>query len=121
MKKINCWEYKGCGREPNGIHSDEGVCPASVERRLDSVHGGEKAGRACWVISGVMCESEKRGTLALKYRRLMKTCVDCDFYQLVRREEGADFMYTGNLMMELSIKDRRHEVNMVRVEKRFGE
>ena len=118
MSKINCWQHKGCGREPNGFNAKKGVCPASVERRLDGVHGGEKAGRACWAISGVMCESEKKGTLTLKYRRLMKTCDDCDFYLLVRKEEGADFMYSANLMMELSKKDRRYGAVPVRVDRR---
>jgi len=40
MKKLNCWEFKQCGREAGGAHVDEfGVCPATKEQRLDGVHG----------------------------------------------------------------------------------
>ena len=38
-KKQNCWEIKKCGREPGGTHEQAmGVCPASVEVRLDTIH-----------------------------------------------------------------------------------
>lgn len=35
-KKLNCWEFKKCGRELGGAHvHDLGVCPATEEKRLD--------------------------------------------------------------------------------------
>ena len=47
----NCWEHKKCGREPGGSETESlGVCPAAVESRLDGVHGGRNAGRACWIV-----------------------------------------------------------------------
>ena len=48
--KTNCWEFKNCGRDLNGTRADElDICPVSAEIRLDGVHGGKNAGRACWV------------------------------------------------------------------------
>ena len=66
--KLNCWEFKKCGREPGGVHVRElGVCPAATEGRLDAVHGGRKAGRACWVVAGTLCKGETQGTFAVKF------------------------------------------------------
>ncbi len=49
-KKINCWEFKKCGREQGGEHAhDLGVCPSAIEKKLDGVHNGMNAGRACWL------------------------------------------------------------------------
>ena len=46
-RKLNCWEYKKCGRQPQGPHVKErGLCPASTEAGLDDVHEGANAGRA---------------------------------------------------------------------------
>ena len=97
MKK-NCWEFKNCGRQPGGSHIDDyGVCPAAKEHRLDGVHGGEKAGRACWVISGTLCKGEVQGTFAKKY----KSCEICDFYANVRKEEYPGFQLSAILLDRL--------------------
>ncbi len=48
MKKKNCWEFKGCGRDAGGNKVKElGICPASTEQRLHKVHDGHCAGRTC--------------------------------------------------------------------------
>ena len=61
-KKINCWEYKKCGREAGGAHvHDLGVCPVTEEKRLDGAHEGVNAGRACWVVAGSLCKGEVQG------------------------------------------------------------
>jgi hypothetical protein len=84
MSKINCWEFKNCGREPDGAYVHEfGVCPASTESRLDGVHGGKNAGRACWVIAGSLCGDNIQG----RYANKMKSCKACDFYQNVKEDE----------------------------------
>src|SRR5512134_2145701 len=94
-RKLNCWEYKKCGRQPQGIHvHDKGICPATQEFGLDDVHEGTNAGRACWVVSGTFCKGEVQGTFAQKF----KSCEACDFYQLVRREEGGGFTYAAVLL-----------------------
>ena len=74
---MNCWEYKKCGRQKGGVSADAlGVCPAYTEKRLNGIHGGINAGRACWVIAGTFCSGEVQGTFAIK----LGNCQKCDFY-----------------------------------------
>jgi hypothetical protein len=102
MNKINCWEHKNCGREPEGINAFElGVCPATVEKSLDGTHGGKNAGRACWAVGGSMCGGKVQGTFAQKYGN----CVICDFYKLVKEEEGEGFVSSSTLLEKLSKED----------------
>jgi hypothetical protein len=97
--KINCWEYMKCGREPGGENADEmGVCPAATYERLDGIHRGRNAGRVCWIVAGTMCGGDVQGTFANKY----KDCRECSFYQLVREEEGSQFLVTIELITRLS-------------------
>ena len=87
-KKLNCWEFKKCGREPGGENADKlGVCPAATKKRYDGLHGGDNAGRACWLVAGTMCKGKVQGTFAMKY----KDCAICDFYCRVKEEEGIGF------------------------------
>jgi hypothetical protein len=93
--KTNCWEFKRCGREPNGNKAAElGVCPVTTNDRLDGVHDGSKAGRACWMVAGSLCGGEVQGTFAQK----MKNCMDCDFYNAVKNEERGNFKMSAVLM-----------------------
>lgn len=85
MKKLNCWEFKKCGKQPGkGSKDDPAVCPATAEKRLDGTHGGTNAGRACWVVAGTLCGGQVQGSFAKKYAN----CDKCDFYQMVEKEEG---------------------------------
>jgi hypothetical protein len=95
--KLNCWEVKQCGREPGGKSKDLGVCPASVEKRLDGMHGGINAGRACWMVAGTLCFGKVQGTFAGKY----DTCKRCDFFNLVKQEEGAEYLTSLFLLCKL--------------------
>jgi hypothetical protein len=73
-----------CGREPGGEKvSEMGVCPAASEKRFHGVQGGKNAGRVCWIVAGTMCNSEVKGTFAIKY----SDCKKCPFYKKVRKEE----------------------------------
>ncbi len=84
--KINCWEFKKCGREPGGKKAaDLGVCPSATETALDGAHGGKNAGRACWVVAGSLCGGKIQGTYAQK----LLNCWRCDFMNTVKREENA--------------------------------
>ncbi|MBI4689332.1 MAG: hypothetical protein HY754_03555 [Nitrospirae bacterium] len=101
MKK-NCWEIKNCGRYNGGEHvGDLGKCPAASEKRLDGIHDGTNAGRACWVIAGTLCRGEVQGSFAQKY----KNCEKCDFYQGVRKEEGGKFILSSVLLSKLRHAD----------------
>ncbi len=96
--RVNCWEYKQCGRQEGGMHvNDLGVCPAATEHRLDGVHGGMNAGRACWVIAGTLCQGLVQGTFANKYAG----CNVCDFYHAVKQREYPAFQLSITLLERL--------------------
>lgn len=98
MKKLNCWEFKKCGREQGGVKAVElGICPSAIETRLDGAHGGTRAGRACWVIAGTLCGGKEQGTFAHKYHN----CEKCDFYQTVKKEEGSHYVYSIVLLQKI--------------------
>jgi hypothetical protein len=62
--KQNYWEAENCGREAGGVHAKEpGVCAASGEVKLDGMHHGKNAGRACWVVAGTFCSGKPQGNL----------------------------------------------------------
>jgi eukaryotic-like serine/threonine-protein kinase len=87
--KLNCWEFKKCGREPGGAKAVElGICPASTDIRFHGTHTGKNAGRSCWIVSGTLCKGELQGEFAKKY----KNCLECDFYKSVRTEETPHFI-----------------------------
>ena len=87
MKK-NCWEFMECEWQPEGPKIDEiGVCPAVVDSRFNGLHGGKNAGRVCWMIAGTLCGGKVQGDYAQKH----KSCIECEFYRLVKKEEGLDF------------------------------
>jgi hypothetical protein len=89
-----------CGREPGGKKAKErGVCPAATDERLDGVHGGKNAGRACWVVAGTFCEGMVQGTFAQKYQ----DCSACPFYKQVRKEEGSDYHTALVLLKKLKV------------------
>ena len=103
MKKLNCWEYKKCGREPGGVKVHElGVCPATTEDKVDGTHGGKNAGRACWAVAGSMCGGKVQGTFAQKYGN----CVICDFFKAVKEEEGSLFILSERLLEKLKKEDK---------------
>ena len=97
MKK-NCWEFKNCGRQPDGEHvRDLGICPSATETKLDGIHGGINAGRTCWVVAGTFCKGQVQGTFGQKY----KSCEICDFYRAVKQEEHPGFKLSVTLLERL--------------------
>ena len=85
-KKMNCWEYMDCGREPGGGKALEmGICPAAVDTSSDGVNSGTCAGRFCWAVAGTLCEGSAQGSFEEK----RKSCLQCGFYKKVRAEEGS--------------------------------
>ncbi len=66
MNKLNCWEWKKCGREAGGkLATKFGVCPAYPD-------GGQRCAR----VAGTLCGGKVQGTFASKFLNCMK----CDFY-----------------------------------------
>jgi len=91
QKKINCWQFQKCGREPGGDKvAEHGVCPAAEGKAFDSFNNGSNAGRCCWLIAGTFCCQQVMGTFAEK----LPTCKACEFYQQVQKEEH-DFDLAG--------------------------
>ncbi|MCW5204285.1 hypothetical protein VT98_10673 [Candidatus Electrothrix communis] len=64
---MNCWEYKQCGREKDGVHAGEkGVCPVYPDH-----------GKGCARVAGTLCGGKVQGEFVLK----LLSCIKCDFYQ----------------------------------------
>ena len=94
MGNVNCWEFMKCGREPGGKKTVElGVCPASVDSEASGMNGGRQGGRICWAISGTFCGGLVQGTYAEK----QVSCMCCDFFKLVKFEEGKTFKLLKSL------------------------
>jgi len=88
--RVNCWEFKNCGREPGGINAQElGVCPAAELEKYEGVNSGRKAGRVCWALVGTLCGGQVQGVFAKK----VATCKACEFYEYVLEQEGKDFRH----------------------------
>ena len=89
MGKLNCWEFKNCGRQPGGEKTyGSGVCAAATTSIMDGIHGGTSAGRACWVISGAKCGPKNTGS----GEKLRLACISCDFYLDVKNQEGSGLL-----------------------------
>jgi len=98
VSKLNCWEFKSCGRQPGGKYEHAlGRCPVTMEKSLDGVHDGVTAGRACWVVAGTLCNGEIQGTFAQGYKK----CEECDFYMKVYNEECSSFRSSAELLSKI--------------------
>ncbi|MCP4345693.1 MAG: protein kinase [Desulfobacterales bacterium] len=85
--KLNCWEYMKCGREPGGEKTGEfGVCPAATDTSFNGLKNGKNAGRLCWAVAGTFCGGKIQGAFADK----RNSCIKCEFYKLVLKEEGTE-------------------------------
>lgn len=84
----NCWEHEDCGRQPGGNKVEEfGVCPAATDESRNGTNRGKNAGRCCWKVAGTLCGGQVQGSWAEK----LMDCAKCDFYNLVKLEEGEAF------------------------------
>jgi hypothetical protein len=82
--KLNCWEFKKCGREPGGKNlSVFGVCSVPVTIGFDNVNNGKNGGRSCWIIRESACEEVMRKCCVQEIRE----CRQCDFYRFVNETE----------------------------------
>jgi len=86
-KKLNCWEFEKCGREPGGAKVTElGICPAATESSANGINKGKNGGRICWAIAGTFCKEVAEGEFAKE----KVSCMTCDFFKLVSNEENVD-------------------------------
>ena len=83
LKKINCWEFMKCGREPGGLKVDEfGICPAATFEKSDGYLDGKNGGRGCAYITGTYCSGTIQGTKMDKSHN----CRVCEFYLKLKWE-----------------------------------
>jgi signal transduction histidine kinase len=80
---MNCWEALDCGSGPRSADP----CPAAADITGNGVNDGVNAGRICWTVSGTRCYGQQQGTFVDK----LDTCLACEFFQTVKREQGKDF------------------------------
>lgn len=79
----------GCGREVGGQRVVEaGLCPAASTEESDGINGGKNAGRICWAVAGTVCDKGIHGDMAKKSGN---SCLECEFYKAVEKEEGREF------------------------------
>ena len=98
MRKTNCWEFLKCGREPGGAKAKElGVCPVATNVCLNGLNCGKNAGRCCWAVGGTFCEGDVEGVFARK----LTSCLDCGFFKLVAKEEGANLKTTKDVLKKI--------------------
>jgi hypothetical protein len=65
-RKLNCWEFKRCGREAGGAKAKElGVCPAYPNH-----------GKSCAALAGTLCGGKVQGSFAQK----LNSCLKCEFF-----------------------------------------
>ena len=83
--KINCWEYKQCGRGPkqNNIYQPA-TCHVAEHKVSNDMNSGVNGGRLCWLI----LEARFRGEVKQFNRDLTYPCFSCDFRYKVMKEEG---------------------------------
>lgn len=83
----NCWEFKKCGPQPGGSSVAElGVSRAAAEAKANGLNGGRNGGRICRALAGTLCGGKLQGTFARK----LASCLACEFYKMVYKEQGAN-------------------------------
>ncbi|MFH1688368.1 MAG: two-CW domain-containing protein [bacterium] len=90
-KKLNCWQYRNCGREPGGLLADSlGQCPVATTLKFDGMNDGVAAGRACWMVADSCCRRKQRAGRG-------DGCHACEFYRrvLYEQEESALFRFAS--------------------------
>lgn len=88
-RKLNCWQFKNCGREKGGLMADAlGECQVPSAMKYDGMNDGVGAGRACWMISGTGCHGPSGQ---------IHGCSQCDFYKrvLFEQEERTLFRFAS--------------------------
>ena len=98
MKRLNCWEFKKCGRQP-GVEkvAELGICVSSVLCETNGINCGKNGGRVCWAVAGTLCGGKVQGTFSAK----LSSCLQCEFFKLVVKEEGTDFVEVDEILAKL--------------------
>jgi len=73
----------------------------------NGINSGKNAGRICWLIAHTMCKGEGETT----FEEMIKICGECDFYKLVKEEEGKGLVLSLDTLRETYEKNRTSESN----------
>ncbi|MCI5219061.1 MAG: hypothetical protein D3914_07680 [Candidatus Electrothrix sp. LOE2] len=93
--RINCWEFKKCGREPGGRNIEKyGCCSVPVSIEYDGMNNGKNGGRSCWILRESACEKIMRACRVDE----IKECRQCHFHTYVRKTERFSHKVTLNRM-----------------------
>jgi hypothetical protein len=104
MRKLNCWEFKQCGRGP----SAKNQCAAATDGTFNGMHDGINSGRACWVTAGSAGEGPVTGTFAIT----LKSCLRCDFFKQVESDERvSESGFSATRLGMLKIMQAKKEVS----------
>jgi hypothetical protein len=105
--KKNCWEFKGCGQERRGRDNNHAKCPVPEMTTSNGINGGKNAGRICWLVAHTMCKGETETT----FGEMIENCSQCDFYKLVKKEEGEELVLSLDMLQEAFEKNRTEKSN----------
>jgi len=98
MEKLNCWEYKKCGRESGGVNAEElGICPVAVEKKADGMNGGINGGRICWGVARMPYFGKNKSACC----NSLISCLECDFFKLVSTEESFTLKTSHDIIPKL--------------------
>lgn len=87
--KTNCWDFMNCGREIGGFAEESmGTCSAITYISFSGTNGGFRSGRYCWYVAGSFQKSTRDCACISK----IEDCSQCGFFQLVKKEEGKNFL-----------------------------
>ncbi len=81
---MNCWEFKKCGRQPGGELNGSRPCQVPKMSIYDGINGGKNGGRVCWIVADTVCDGDVQET----FHQKLEACSQCDFYRIVKEEEG---------------------------------
>lgn len=86
--KLNCWQFKNCGREPGGVLAEIlGECPVARTMKYDGLNDGVGAGRACWMVHNSVCKLDANTSAPVE------PCHTCDFYKRVLFEQDEELCF----------------------------
>ncbi len=101
----NCWDFKNCNYHPNNINLDISTdtnncemdkCPATTSGIFNGTNNGLYAGRFCWAVKETKCCKKGQED----YKKSIINCLDCDFFQLVSKEEDRYFTLSPSDVIE---------------------
>jgi hypothetical protein len=110
--KINCWDFNQCGREHGGNNVERlGKCHSVQYKSFNGINGGLFGGRYCWHIAGThksfngingglfggrycwhISGTFQDGEPTCRQLKKVKSCDICEFYLIVKKEEGENFV-----------------------------